>query len=102
MKDATHVHISTGNLYKVLMEANVNATKEGFVPTTVYVNKEGEIYSRDTSIFNKKFRKVTDLDAVKAALAVLRRKLINIVPHSRPAGMLSSLSDVEEAVEKIK
>lgn len=51
-------HLKTGNTYEVITVSNLNSTKPDFVPTVVYRDNEGAIWSRPVCEFVEKFEPV--------------------------------------------
>lgn len=54
----TWTHTKTGNGYEVITVSNLNSTKSDFVPTVVYRDEDGAVWSRPVSEFLEKFEPV--------------------------------------------
>lgn len=48
-------HTKTNNVYQVITVSNLNSTKPDFLPTVVYRDKDGAVWSRPLSEFVEKF-----------------------------------------------
>ena len=54
-----YIHISSGNTYELLMLTNETAkNNRSFVPTAVYKDKQGVLWSRPISEFLEKFKAI--------------------------------------------
>ena len=54
-----YMHIGSLNTYKILMITNDKATKnQSFVPTVVYEDRRGDLWSRPVSEFLEKFKAI--------------------------------------------
>lgn len=52
------VHLSSGKIYILLFITNHAATKPEYIPQAVYMDVEGNIWSRSLSEFEEKFAEV--------------------------------------------
>jgi hypothetical protein len=54
-----YIHISSGNTYELLMLTNETAkNNRSFVPTVVFEDKQGVLWSRPISEFLEKFKAI--------------------------------------------
>jgi len=54
----THVHKETGNTYQFLFYTNRAATKDGWLVQAVYIDGNGDIWSRDENDFLERFEEI--------------------------------------------
>lgn len=48
-----YAHMRTGNLYKVVLVANLNSTREGYPVLVNYTDIQGNVWAKELAKFNK-------------------------------------------------